>query len=132
MDAGQMTLAKLNSFLGGKGPEWGVEAAPSGAALPIQVRGYARELGNAGKTAEAADYLLKNAVLAKVGIPATMLSEIESTILPQATSQSLRASIGGNLALLRNSGGRLGGGAGAASTGTSSVQNLFHRLFGRG
>jgi len=102
LDAAQLTLAKLNSALGGRGGEWGSEAGPSGAALPIQIRGKARELGNQGQTAAAVDLLLGHAQKAKVHLPGPLLDEIERTVLPQADNQQLRASLGGALAVLRH------------------------------
>jgi hypothetical protein len=125
MDAAQLTLAKLNSFLGGKGPEWGTEEAPAGAALPVSVRGQARILGNEGHTAQAADLLLKHALTANVRIPAHLLDEVERAVLPAADSQSLRSSLGGNLAVLRHNA------ASGASLGGNPVKGFFARLFGR-
>jgi len=119
MDAAQLTLAKLNSVLGGKGGEWGSEAGPSGAALPIQVRGRARELGNQGQTAAAVNLLLDHAQKAKVHLPGPLLDEIERNVLPQAENQTLRGSLGGALAVLRH----------MPVPGTQK-QGFFSKLFG--
>ena len=124
MDAAQLTLAKLNSYLGGKGGEWGSELPPSGAAVPAEIRGRARELGNQGKTAEAADLLLQQAVLAKAALPPALLDEVEARVLPAATNQNTRASMGGNLALLRHR-------SPAASPAKPATGSLLNRLFGR-
>jgi len=123
MDAAQLTLAKLNSVLGGKGGEWGSEEAPTGAALPVAGRSRARELGNAGQTAAATDLLLRHAQQAHLHLPAGLLDEIEHTVLPQADNQNLRASLGGALAVLRHlpTNQRAGG-----------IGGLFSKLFGRG
>lgn len=123
MDAAQLTLAKLNSVLGGKGGEWGSEAGPSGAALPVEIRGQARQLGNAGQTAAAVNLLLGHAQTVRAHVPAPLLDEIERNVLPQADSQSLRASLGGALAVLRH--------APAAGARSTSAGGIFARLFGR-
>ena len=120
MDAAQLTLAKLNSMLGGKGGEWGTEAPPSGALLPIEIRGRARELGNQGQTAAAVNLLLDHAQKAKVWLPGPLLDEIERNVLPSADNQTLRGSLGGALAVLRHQPA-----PGAQKTG------LFSKLFGK-
>ena len=129
LDAAQLTLAKLNSFLGGKGGEWGSEAPPAGAALPVTTRSKARELGNAGKTAAACDLLLKGALESGVGLPAALLDEIERTVLPTADNQGLRASIGGNLAVLRHNAAT---GAGSRPAAATKSGGFFGKLFKRG
>ena len=135
MDAAQLTLAKLNSFLGGKGGEWGSETAPTGAALPAEVRSRARELGNQGHTAAAGDLLLQGAIRVKANLPAALLDEFEQTVLPQAESQNLRASIGGNLALLRHTAATAPANTGPAGLNqpTSAAKpGLLGKLFKRG
>jgi len=111
MDAAQLTLAKLNSVLGGKGVEYSAapQQGPTGL-LPVEIRGKARELGNQGHTAAAVDLLLKHAQGARIQIPAPLLDEIERTVLPQADNQNLRASLGGALAVLRHAPAKSSGG----------------------
>jgi len=121
MDAAQLTLAKLNSVLGGKGGEWGVEEPPAGAALPVEVRGKARQLGNDGHTAAAVDLLLREAQRVQFRVPGSILDEVERNVLPQAENQSTRASIGGALAVLRHL---------PATTGKAKG-NFLSRLFKR-
>ena len=121
LDAAQLTLAKLNSVLGGKGVEYSAapQQGPVGL-LPTEVRGKARELGNQGKTAAAVDLLLHHAQTARIQLPPPLLDEIERNVLPQATDQNLRASLGGALAVLRHMPAAPAGPAG-----------LFAKLFGR-
>jgi len=122
MDAAQLTLAKLNSLLGGKGGEWGSEQAPSDAVLPLNIRSRARELGNAGQTAAATALLLEHAQKVRVHLPAALLDEIERNVLPQADNQNLRGTLGGALAVLRHV---------PAGPPARGVGGLFQKLFGR-
>jgi hypothetical protein len=122
LDAAALTLAKLNSVLGGKGGEWGSEAPPTGAALDSSTRARARELGNEGLTVAAVDLLLSGAQQVKFAVPPSLLDEIEQTVLPQANDAQL-ATIGGALAVLR--------GVRSGADMTTSQGGLFAKLFGR-
>ena len=121
MDSAQLTLAKLNSVLGGKGGEWGVEEPPAGAALPVAIRGKARELGNQGHTAAAVDLLLREAQRVQFRVPNSLLDEVEHNVLPLADNQATRASIGGALAGLRH----------LPTANAKTKGSFFSKLFGR-
>jgi len=120
MGPADLTLAKLNSVLGGKGGEWGSEDGPSGAALPVAIRGEARRLGNAGQPAAAAELLLNHAAQVRAHISPALLAEVEQNILPAAAN---KAGLQATLAQLRAipaSGGKASGKGG-----------VFGKLFGR-
>jgi hypothetical protein len=120
MGPAELTLVKLNSVLGGKGGEWGSEEGPQGAALAAEVRSRARQLGNAGDTAGAAELLLKAAAQARAPIPANLLAEVEQNILPGAANpQGLATAI----ATLRT--------VPAAAGAQGGKPSFFKRLFGR-
>jgi len=123
MGPAELTLAKLNSILGGKGGEWGVEQGPTGAILPQHIRSQARELGNSGQTGAAAELLLQYALNARAPLPAGLLSEIEQNIVPKSANP---AALQTTLAGLRNVV------ATGAKVGTSAKKpSIFSKIFGR-
>lgn len=132
MGAAELTLAKLNSALGGVGGEWGSEAGPSGAALDAEVRSRARKLGNEGQTALAAELLLQAAAGVRAQLPGALLDEIEANIVPVSPNpQSLLGTLAGLRAASGPGVGTAPGAARAAQPG-GKKPGLFGRLFGRG
>lgn len=120
MGPANLTLAKLNSVLGGKGGEWGSEDGPSGAVLPVAIRSEARRLGNAGQPGAAAELLLNHAAAARAQLSPALLAEVEQNILPVSQNP---AGLQATLAKLRAipAGGSKQSGAGG----------IFSKLFGR-
>jgi len=122
MGPAELTLAKLNSVLGGKGGEWGSEEGPTGALVSAEVRGRARQLGNSGQTAAAAELLLQAALQSRIALPPQLLAEIEQNIAPTSPNAAgLRNTIAG-LRSVAASGSRPGGGV---------KKSFFSKLFGR-
>jgi len=121
MGPADLTLAKLNSVLGGKGGEWGSEEGPSGAALPVAIRGEARRLGNAGQPAAAAELLLNHAAKVRAPISPALLAEVEQNIVPIAANPTaLQATVASLRAIPATTGKDAGKGG-----------NMFSKLFGR-
>lgn len=122
MGPADLTLVKLNSALGGVGTEWGSDQGPAGAALPVEIRSKARELGNVGQPAAAAELLLKSASKAGAAIPAALLDEIDQNIAPTAQDPAVLRAL---TASLRNTSASRNQGPEGKKSG------LFSRLFGR-
>jgi len=122
MGPADLTLVKLNSAVGGVGSEWGSDQGPAGAALPVEVRSQARNLGNAGQPAAAAQVLLQAALSAKVPIAPALLDEVVANIVPVAQDPAALQTLVANLRNVSASG---------ASAGGKSKGGFFGRLFGR-
>lgn len=122
MGSAELTVAKLNSVLGGVGAEWGSDQGPSGAVLPAQVRSQARQLSNSGQTSAAAELLLRSALSKGVHLPGPLLAEIEQNFAgPDEHSAAILSTVAALRAI------PAGGGAAGGKKG-----GLFSRLFGRG
>jgi len=122
MGPADLTLAKLNSALGGVGTEWGSDKGPAGAALPVEIRSQARSLGNAGQPAAAAELLLQSALKSGAAIPVALLAEIDQNIASTAEDPTALQALTANLRNVSTSGGNRSG---------DRKPGLFGRLFGR-